>query len=419
MSALVAPLAIALAIALVLVAWLTAAATAVRSVSRIWLRHWAERQLGGSVTEAYLAQPQRLLLASATMTALAVTLAGTVLGARFGAAPAELAAAVALTAVIFLLLGQLIPRAVGRHWASRLIPVLLPPLHASEYVLGPLIRASERLARAVFARRHEAQDSAREGLQTLLREGELEGIGEPEEIEIITGVVEFGEKTLRDVMTPRTDVFALDVSTPPAEMARAIARSGYSRVPLYRGSLDEIVGMVHVFDVLKVGAEEKPFVHEVTHAPATKHCSEMLFEMLRRQRHLVVVLDEFGGTAGIVTLEDVLEELVGDIRDEHDDPLPASDVGGDGSHAAIIEASEPLDEVLSRFGADEAIASHGSAQSLGGALVRSLGRIPVLGERFRLGGLELTVVEAEPSRVSKLLVQNAGAARSIAIERVR
>ncbi len=415
MTALIAPL----LMALIVVAWLTSAAPAVRSVSRIWLRHWAERQLGGSVTEAYLGQPQRLLLASATMTAVAVALAGAVLGTRFGAEPAELTAGVAITALVFLLLGQLVPRAVGRHWASRLIPVLLPPLHGSEFLLGPLIRASESLARALSARRSDAEDSTRNGLKTLLREGELEGIGEPEEIEIITGVVEFGEKTLRDVMTPRTDVFALDESTPPAEMARAIARSGYSRVPLYCGSLDEIVGMVHVFDVLKVGAEEKPFVHEVAHAPATKHCSEMLFEMLRGQRHLAVVLDEFGGTAGIVTLEDVLEELVGDIRDEHDEPLPADEDGAGAPGAAVIEASAPFDEVLRRFDAEDTIASHGRAQSLGGVVVRSLGRIPVLGERFRVGDLELTVVEAEPSRVLRLLVQRAGTARSIAIERVR
>ncbi len=415
MSALIAPL----LIALVVVAWLTAAATAVRSVSRIWLRHWAERQLGGSVTEAYLARPQRLLLASATMTAVAVALAGTVLGSRLGAEPAELTAGLVVTALIFLVLGQLVPRAVGRHWASRLIPVLLPPLHGSEFILGPLIRASENMARAVFARRPAAEDSARDGLQTLLREGELEGIGEPEEIEIITGVVEFGEKTLRDVMTPRTDVFALAESTPPAEMARAIARSGYSRVPLYRGSLDEIVGMVHVFDILKVGAEEKPFVHEVAHAPATKHCSEMLFEMLRGQRHLAAVLDEFGGTAGIVTLEDVLEELVGDIRDEHDDPVPPSEDGGGAPAAALIEASTPFDEVLRRFGADQTLASYGRAQSLGGVVVRSLGRIPALGVRFRVGDLELTVVEAEPSRLLRLLVQRAGSARSIPIERIR
>jgi CBS domain containing-hemolysin-like protein len=294
-------------------------------------------------------------------------------------------------------------------------------LHASEFILGPLIRWSERLARAALARQPDVEESPRDGIQTLLREGELEGIGEPDEIEIITGVVEFGEKVLRDVMTQRTDVFALDESTPPAEMARAIARSGYSRVPLYRDSLDEIIGMVHVFDVLKVGAEEKPFVHEVAHAPATKRCSEMLFEMLRGQRHLAVVLDEFGGTAGIVTLEDVLEELVGDIRDEHDDPVASDENAGVIESASIVEASTPLEEVLRRFGVEQAgvSARYDRVQSVGGVVVRALGRIPSLGERFRLGELELTVVDAEPSRVLRLLVQRAGTARSVEIGQVR
>jgi putative hemolysin len=371
------------------------------------------------MTEAYLAQPQRLLLASATMTALAVALAGTVLGTKLGGEPLEAALGAVVTALVFLTIGQLIPRAIGRHWASRLIPILLPPLHVSEYLLGPLLRSSNRLARVALSRQPGTEESPRDGIQDLLREGELEGIGEPEEIEIITGVVEFGEKVLRDVMTTRTDVFALDAATPPDEMARAIARSGYSRVPIYRNSLDEIIGMVHVFDVLKVGGEAKPFVHEVAHAPATKRCSEMLFEMLRGQRHLAVVLDEFGGTAGIVTLEDVLEELVGDIRDEHDDPAPDDEEAGPGAGAMVIDASTPLEEVLRRFTTEQGSAWHDRAQSLGGVVVRALGRIPALGERFRLGELELIVIEAEPSRVLRLLVQRAGSTRSVDLERVR
>jgi putative hemolysin len=179
-------------------------------------------------------------------------------------------------------------------------------------------------------------------------------------------------------------------------------------VPVYRGSLDEIIGMVHVFDVLIEGGEQMPPIRPVGHAPATKRCSQMLFEMLRGQRHLAVVLDEYGGTAGIVTLEDVLEELVGDIHDEHDEPVPPDT--GPARCAMVLDATTPLDEVATRF--DVALPAE-RAQTLGGAVVRLLGRIPVVGERFTMGGLELTVVEATPARPERLLVQRADAAHVV------
>jgi putative hemolysin len=410
-------------VAVLLVAWLTAAATAVRSVSRIWLRHWVEQQLSGSITaEAYLARPQRLVLAAGAGVALIVALAGTLLGTTFASRPWLLVVDVIALALAFLLLGQLVPRAIARRWAARLIPLLLPPLHAAAFVLNPLLRAARGIGRAASPRRRSAAALSREGIEDLLREGELEGIGEPAEIEIITGVVQFGEKVLRDVMTPRTDVFAVDASLPPQEMARTIAQSGYSRVPVYRDSLDEIIGMIHVFDVLKVGAEEMPPIREVAHAPATKRCSEMLFEMLRGQRHLAVVLDEFGGTAGIVTLEDVLEELVGDIRDEHDEPAPGAAMATpshEAPRAAVIDASILLDELARRFGVSVPADMTDRAQSLGGAIVRALGRIPTPGERFRLGELELTVTDAEPARIRRVLVQRGESMRPVDLRAAR
>ena len=404
---------LALVVAVLVVAWLTAAATAVRSVSRIWLRHWVERQLGGrGPSDAYLARPRRLVLAAGAGTAVTVALAGVVLGAAGAAAPARLALETVLLAAALLLLGQQLPRAIARHRATRLVPVLIPPLHAVAFVLSPALRAARAVGRAMGPRRRGRARTGRDGIEDLLREGELEGIGEPEEIEIIAGVVQFGEKTLRDVMTPRTNVFAVDVDMPPREMARAIARSGYSRVPVYRESLDEIVGMVHVFDLLESRGEAVPHLRPVAHAPGSRRCSEVLFEMLRSQRHVAVVLDEFGGTAGIVTLEDVLEELVGDIHDEHDEPLVPREPGSP-PRAAVVDASTPLDEVERSIGAGAPNERNDRAQSVGGVLVRALGRIPAVGERFRLGELELTVVEAEPARVRRLLVQRAGPARPV------
>jgi CBS domain containing-hemolysin-like protein len=138
----------------------------------------------------------------------------------------------------------------------------------------------------------------------------------------------------------------------------------------------------------------------------------MLFEMLRAQRHMAVVLDEFGGTAGIVTLEDLLEELVGDIRDEHDEPADA--LAAPAPRGALVDGSADLRDVARQFGASFAAdADAVPAHTVGGALARALGRIPAVGERFRLDGLELTVVEAEPTRVSRLLVQRADTAAPV------
>ena len=314
-----------LVVLLLVVAWLTAAAAAVRSVSRIWLRHWVEQRLrGAAVAELYLERPQRLLLAASTGGALAVFLGGQVLATAWpGDAPLT-AARLLAAAVVVLVAGQLIPRALGRRWATRALPVLLPLLRLVGLLVAPLFIVARWARRAVGA--NSDKDRAanpREDIEDLLREGELEGVGEHDEIAIITGVVHFGEKTLADVLTPRDEIFYLERDIPPAEFAARFAQSGYSRVPLCEGGIDDVVGMAHVFDVLKAGPDGRPAVRPVAFAAPSKPCNEQLFEMLRARRHLAVVRDVEGRTLGLVTLEDLLEELVGDIRDEHDEPLPA------------------------------------------------------------------------------------------------
>jgi len=163
-------------------------------------------------------------------------------------------------------------------------------------------------------------ETPQETMQDLLREGELEGVGRRDEIAIISGVMEFGEKRVREVMTPRADVFAIPEGGDPRAVAVQIAESAFSRVPVYRDSLDHIIGMYHAFDVLKERAEELPPLRPVAYAPGDTRCNELLFRMLRARLHLAAVHDERGDTLGIATLENLLEELVGDIRDEHDEP---------------------------------------------------------------------------------------------------
>ena len=307
-----------LVICVLLVAILTAGAMSVRSVSRIWLRHWTERRLRGSgAAVTYLERPHRLLIGASTGVALTLVFSGVMLGLKHGGS--QLLVDVAVFVALVVLAGQVLARAVARQWPTYLIPVVVPVLRAVELIVAPIVSLGRRAAAPFERRRGRASvDVEREALHDLLREGELEGVGEREEIAIISGVVEFSEKVVADVMTPRSDIFALPDGVDPHTLATQIAN--YSRVPIYHGTLDDVRGMVHAFDVLKAGAETFPPLRPVATATPDAPCNELLFRMLRERRHLAIVRDGAGTTRGLVSLEDLLEELVGDIRDEHDEP---------------------------------------------------------------------------------------------------
>jgi putative hemolysin len=224
-----------------------------------------------------------------------------------------------------VVLGQLLPRAIARRFAPGVASLLSPLLEAAAIVTAPIVGAGRWASRPFEPKVDSGGTVERDTIQDVLREGELEGVGEPEELEIITGVMSFGEKLVRDVMIPRPEIFAIDRSASARAVAEEFATSAFSRVPVYDGSLDHVVGMVHAFDVLKMGGERLPALRPVSIAQDSTPCSELLFRMLRRSQHLAIVQDEQQHTVGLVTLEDLLEELVGDIRDEHDEPAPRAD----------------------------------------------------------------------------------------------
>jgi putative hemolysin len=309
-----------LIVALVLgVAWLTAAATAVRTVSRIWLRHWAEHRLVGSAGPDHLAvRPPRLLLAAGTGIA-ALTLTIGAVAAMQSTSAFELVRMLAAATVLLLVVGQSIPRAIARRWGMELVPVLLPSLHVLGIVVSPVLAVAEGGARAVARPAASRPDDPREALEDLLREGELEGVGEADESAIISGVVEFGVTRVRNVMTPRDQIVAVDRTRPADEIARLVARMAFSRLPVIEGDIDHVVGMIHSFDVLERPHAPVSRLRRVTFAPPDLPCIELMRTMLRERQHLAIVRDAAGRTLGLATLEDLVEELVGDIHDEHDD----------------------------------------------------------------------------------------------------
>ncbi len=311
-------------VAVLIVAMLTVGATAVRAVSRLWLRHWVERQgVGLGKMARHLERPTRLVHAAGTGGTLVVFATGALLTAIDAGQPWLLTRDASIFVLVLIGLGQLVPRAIGRRWAPQLVPAFVPALRVVDTLVSPFLQLGRAVAGWLVRPIVRAPEvEAREGIEDLLRDGALQGIGATEEMAIISGVVQFGDKTARDVMTARSELFALDESLLPFDIARRLAQAAYSRVPIYRGTPDNIVGMIHAFDVLRVAGERMPPLRPVAFAEETKPASELLFEMLRARRHLAIVRNSQGLVAGLVTLEDLFEELVGDIRDEHDEPAP-------------------------------------------------------------------------------------------------
>ena len=300
---------------------MTAAATSVRSVSWIWLRHWAEQQLAGEPDQAApaLARPHQYLLAAGTGVASLVFGLGAVLAFREDRS--NLVREIALATLLLLVVGQLVPRAIARRWATTLIPALMPLLKVLDALFGPILSYASRLVRplvkpVVAGQAPEASDP----LEDLLREAELEGFGEAGESEIISGVAEFGEKRVRDVMTPRDKMTSVTPTMAAADIAQVVAQSNYTRIPVIAAGTGEVSGIVHAFDVLARPDQPLATLRAVSAAAADETCGVLMRRMLRERRQLAVVRSESGDIAGIVTLEDLMEELVGEIRDEHDEP---------------------------------------------------------------------------------------------------
>lgn len=314
---------LSLLIAVLVVAVLTAGATAVRVISRLWLRHWIEHHRpGGQSLRQYMERPARLVHAASTGITLTVLVWGAILAMSDGTRTVAFMRDAVAGLLIFLVFGQLLPRAVGRRWAPQLVPVLVPIMRVVDLLVTPFLRLAHAVTEKFIAPKVVPAGDIREGLEDLLREGALEGFGTTEEMAIISGVMQFSEKTVADVMTPRSEIFALDSSLSARDIAERLSQSGYSRVPLYRDTLDNLVGMIHVFDVFKEAGEQMPPLRPINVTTLVRPANELLFELLRTRRQIAMVTDEQRVVVGLVTMEDLLEELVGEINDEHDDPTP-------------------------------------------------------------------------------------------------
>ena len=360
-------------------------------LSRNELTRTVSRRLrGASPSLDALGEIDQYLTAASATTALGVLLLGAAIPALLaGSGAARSLLLLVLVAVPFVLFsGYLVPR-----WVTQ----SLPDVGASRLV--QLLRRWAAVLRVVLPARRVTRP---QDLRSIWREGAAVGLGSTEELLTAGGVMSFTQRPVREVMTPRTDIVAIVDDMALGEIASVFAQSGYSRIPVYRGTLDEIVGMLHAFDLFKLRPGDPLPIRPVAIAPASRSCGDLLLDMQRERRHLAVVLDEFGGTLGIATLEDLLEELVGEIFDEHDEGVQGAPVAGGNVFEA--DGTTPTAAVAERF---EVAFPTGQAATIGGLVAELAGRIPNAGERFTLQGLELDVIQASPTRVERLLIRPA------------
>jgi len=314
-----------------------------------------------------------------------------------------------MTAVSFVLVGSS-PRSVGRAHARGILGFAAPVLRASRVVLGPLADVLVALGRRVTPGRPTAATfSSEEQLLSMVDEATELDVLEEDDRELIHSIFEWGDTVVREVMIPRTDMVTVDDDVTVFAAMTQLLRTGVSRMPVVGRDADDIVGIVYLRDVARLAHEARKdakatLVRELAKpamfVPESKKADETLREMQRASNHLAMVVDEYGGIAGLVTLEDLIEELVGDISDEYDREVRDVTDLGEGHYR--VSARLPTDELGDLYGID---LDDDDVDSVGGLLGKALGRLPAAGATAVVSGLKLTAERVERRRLITVLVE--------------
>jgi len=311
---------------------------------------------------------------------------------------------------ILVVFGVAVPSAWARYSGPTLLTIALPALHALRIILFPVIAFSiffdEVIRRLAGAPRDDARSQADEierELLTVVSEGEAHGAMDEEEKEMIESVIDLRDAQVGETMTPRTDIDALPKEASLAQVRQIVIDKGHSRIPVYDGTIDNILGILYAKDLLAL-TESGPFdvtrvMRQALFIPESKRLRDLLHEFREKKLHIAIVLDEYGGTAGLVTIEDILEELVGEIADEYEPEEPAVLKRIDAQTVEVdarMRVADVNDALRIRLPEGE------DYDTIGGFVFSSLGRIPTAGETCEHGNVRIEVTSAEPRRIHRV-----------------
>ena len=375
---------------------------------RLPARLTVERDVRHESLTTYLEDPLRLYVVTRLLRGLLFALAAVVLARMIGVATAQAVGVLLLAIVGFVVVcEQLVPSALVRRDAGRTLELLLPSFDLAIRVVGPVTGGLLRLARPPRARSEARSNGG--ALEALEIGGETADPGtvadETEERRLLRSVVDFGGTLVREVMTPRPDIVAIAHDATLAEFRALFAEEQYSRIPVYKENLDDILGFVFAKDLVTLDGVQGtsrivPQLLRPAHVvPEGKRVAELLRELQVKHLQSAIVVDEYGGTAGLVTIEDLLEEIVGEIRDEYDDESEPIVDEGDGTFVFLATVS--VGDMVEHLGVT---VERDGFETVGGYLLTRLGRVPTVGETVEIDDLVVEVLEAERRRVRKVRV---------------
>ncbi len=382
------------------------------SSNPIRVRHLAVEENDSRAQQLYrhLEQPDKMLTLLLIGNNVALVVGTVALTRAFGRWGYAEAAATVIATPMFLLFSEVLPKSVFRVHPTQLALAVLPAVRFFYVLLAPLslpVAAFTRTLLRVVG--HEKEHfspfmNSVEDVRVLVDESADHGAIEREEQRMIHSIIDLHETQAKEIMTPRIDIDALEEQATRAELIEVFERSGKTRIPIYRETVDEIIGVINCYDVMLDPNTDNPdigrFVRPILHVPDTIPVDDLLTVMKKEQQHMAIVTDEYGGTDGLITMEDILEEIFGEIQDEHDHEEHS--IYQVGPRAYLIDARTPLEEVARATGApleDEYV------DTIGGWLMHTAGRIPAQGEVVRHGPFRITVLDGGSHYISRLRLE--------------
>ncbi|GAC1348320.1 MAG: hemolysin family protein [Ktedonobacteraceae bacterium] len=412
-----------LIVSLFLCATASAAETALTSISRIKLKNLVEAQDKQAIEiERLLSDPNRLLSTILIVNSVAVIVASsmaTVLALRFSTTFGEVISTVLISLVV-LIFCEITPKTAAVQNPLRWARVFVGPVRATAWLLRPIIwslsAVTNSLVRLLGGQiKHRGPFVTEEELRLLVTVGEEEGVLEEEETEMIHSIFEFADTTVREVMIPRIDMVTLESDATVDEAVDLALQGGFSRIPVYEESIDNIIGVLYTKDMLKQLREGhdtfpiRELVRPAYFVPETKKLDDLLREMQQKHVHMVIVVDEYGSVAGLVTIEDLVEEIVGDIQDEYDREEKLYEQINENEY--IFNAKISIDEFNELM---DTKLDDTDYETLGGFLYAQLDKIPSVGDTITFNGLTFTVLTTRGRRITQVRVERSNKEQSAA-----